>query len=124
MSNPTIADAKALALKHRRRGVIVLAFGGEDFACASYGMTREACAAMKTVVDQIASEIECGRVEVPAYVSGQNAAVESHAADATSELLEQCLSGIGALETLKHEHPWAAEVQAAMVAVVKKWEAR
>jgi hypothetical protein len=64
-THPTIADAKELATRHRRRGVIVLSFGAADFALASYGHTRADCAAMRGVVEQVAGLIEAGTLAVP-----------------------------------------------------------
>lgn len=94
----TTADAKALALKTRRRGVIVLAFGADDYALASYGMSRECCSAMKNIANQIGSEIECGRIEVPAYVAGQSAATERHGSDLTADLLTACKKMVDSID--------------------------
>lgn len=62
---PTIDEAKAVAVRHRRVGVIILSFTGCDYAAASYGMTRHACDAMRSVVDQIGELIEQGLITLP-----------------------------------------------------------
>lgn len=63
---PSIADAKQLAYALKRRGVIVLAFGGptEQFAGASYGMTRPDCDRMGRILYRIVAAIEDGTIEV------------------------------------------------------------
>jgi len=62
--HPTIADAKSLATKYRKRGVIVLFFGEHEFGGASYGMTRAECDHMGGVLDQITAGIEDGTIEL------------------------------------------------------------
>lgn len=64
-NNPTISDAKSLALKHRCRGVIILAFSEDHFGCASYGITRSDCDAMKHVLNRIYDLLEEGKIELP-----------------------------------------------------------
>lgn len=65
MDGPTINDAKAVALKYRKRGVIILSFSGEGFAVTSYGMTRADCDAMRQVNDQIADMLAAGDIALP-----------------------------------------------------------
>ena len=62
---PSIADAKALAHRFRRRGVIVLTFGDGDYSAASYGMTRHDCDEMRRVVEQFARLVEVRAIRVP-----------------------------------------------------------
>lgn len=62
---PSIEEAKALALKHRRRGIIILAFGDSDYSRCGYGMTRADCRAMAAVSEQIAALIADGTIAFP-----------------------------------------------------------
>lgn len=64
MSEPTIQDAKDLAYKHRKRGVIILAFTDTGYSSASYGMTRKDCDAMKKANELITSDIQAGVIPI------------------------------------------------------------
>ena len=65
--HPTINDAKALAMKYRKLGVMVLHFGGRNmqYGGASYGMTRRHCDAMGKLLDRIMELIDQGIIDVP-----------------------------------------------------------
>jgi hypothetical protein len=87
---PTIADAKALAVKYRRRGVIVLHFGGGRFGTSSYGMTRVDCGAMKDVSDQIHEAIADGVLVLPdGFSSAEDCGVSAGYGAAQSEAIEE-----------------------------------
>lgn len=62
---PTIGDAKEIALRLRRRGVAVIAFGGDNWGAASYGMTRRDCDAMRRFLDRLFELAESGVLELP-----------------------------------------------------------
>jgi len=65
-ANPSIGEAKEVAYRLRRAGVILLTFGEDrSFAAASYGMTRPWCSRLRTVLDQIADALARGEIEVP-----------------------------------------------------------
>lgn len=66
MTHPTIADAKALAQKHRALGVLILSFADGQYAFASYGHTRRTCDAMRQLVDQLDDMIRTLDIEIPA----------------------------------------------------------
>lgn len=74
---PTIADAKSLSVKYRKRGVIILSFSADGIASASYGMTRADCSAMKDVSEQVVDELSGGVIELP---DGFSEALQSDAA--------------------------------------------
>ena len=65
MPEPTITDAKELATRYRKRGVIVFHVGAGRFGFTSYGMTRKDCDALRSVVDKIADMIQDGTITVP-----------------------------------------------------------
>jgi len=62
VSEPTIAEAKALAKKYHKRGVIIITFEGDYVSAASYGWTALACREMGRVSDQIVTGIEEGTI--------------------------------------------------------------
>lgn len=63
--HPAIQDAKDLAYKYRKSGIIILHFDGGTFGTASYGMTREKCDEMRKIADMIFQRfIDVGGVEV------------------------------------------------------------
>lgn len=65
MNHPNIADAKALAYKYRKQGVIILHFDGGTFGTASYGMTRAKCEEMREISELIFQKfIDAGGAEV------------------------------------------------------------
>jgi hypothetical protein len=78
---PSIADAKALSVKYRRRGVIVLSFGGRLYSATSYGMTRRDCSAMAAVSNRICDLIGNGTIQLPdgleVELSAQTVAADS-----------------------------------------------
>ena len=53
MSEPTITEAKALAYRHRKRGIIIVAISAETVSTASYGMRRADCDEMGRLSDRI-----------------------------------------------------------------------
>lgn len=64
MSEPTIADAKALAVKYRKRAVIILGLGSASYAAASYGMTRDDCRRAGRLVDQVGERLGRGDIDL------------------------------------------------------------
>lgn len=64
MSEPTIDEAKELAYRHRKKGVVIIAFGDGRFSTASFGMNRALCGAMKRFSEQVAEAIESGDITV------------------------------------------------------------
>jgi len=65
MPHPTIGDAKALATKYRKRGVVILSFDADQYGVASFGHTRADCSAMRGVVEQIGDLIRDELIEIP-----------------------------------------------------------
>ena len=63
-TEPTIADAKELAYKLRKEGVIVLTISGGRISGASYGMTKAKCRSMGKVLDAIVDRLSSGEIEV------------------------------------------------------------
>lgn len=68
---PSIADAKALATRHRKCGVLILTFGAGRYSATSYGMTRADCDAMRAVNKAIADRIESGEIKLPPPFCGE-----------------------------------------------------
>ena len=50
--------------KHKARGGIVLLFGDERHACASYGITKADCRKMRDLLDNIVDGLEDGSLPV------------------------------------------------------------
>lgn len=62
MATPTIKDAKDLAVKYRKRGVVILFVDDIQFGVASYGMRRRDCDDMRQVADAVFEAIHKGRI--------------------------------------------------------------
>ncbi|HUW32858.1 MAG TPA: hypothetical protein VM223_14725 [Planctomycetota bacterium] len=60
---PTIEDAKDLAGRYRKRGVIVLSFSDGGMHSCGWGWQRTACDAMRKIGKQIIEMIGDGRIE-------------------------------------------------------------
>lgn len=56
--SPTIAEAKAVAGKYKKEGIIIFYFGDDGIGYASYGKDRRACQAVKTIADRWLDQIE------------------------------------------------------------------
>lgn len=59
----TIADAKDIAYRLRKRGVLILTLSAEGFSGASYGMTRRECDAMGELLDKIMAKLQAGELD-------------------------------------------------------------
>lgn len=104
--HPTIADAKALALKYPVRGVVVLSFGGGQYGLASYGVTRRDCDDLRTVVDDLAELIASQTLIVPYDLTGGKVLAE----DPTDRLLAHVAALVDAASfaaDLMDEGEWA-----------------
>lgn len=55
---------KPIAGVLQARGVILLAFDKERSACASYGVTKDECRQMARLLDEIADQIDDGKLKV------------------------------------------------------------
>lgn len=64
MNNPTIKQARTICDALKARGVIVIAFSGDNFAGASYGETRGECKQIGHALDQIVNAINAGKISV------------------------------------------------------------
>lgn len=66
MMIPPIAQVhlKPLAGVLQARGIIVLAFDWDRSACASYGVTKAECKQMARLLDEIADQIDDGKLQV------------------------------------------------------------
>jgi hypothetical protein len=53
---------KPLAGVLQARGIIVLAFDKDRSACASYGVTKDECRQMARLLDEIADQIDAGKL--------------------------------------------------------------
>ncbi len=64
MTAPSIADAKAIASKYGKDGVVILHFdiAKGDFGIASWGADRARCDAMKSIGNQIFDRIASGEI--------------------------------------------------------------
>ena len=64
MMIPPIAQVhlKPMAGVLQARGVILLAFDKERSACASYGVTKAECKQMARLLDEIADQIDAGKL--------------------------------------------------------------
>lgn len=51
--HPTKEDARNLAEKYGKDGIIIFHFNWSQFGYVSYGKTKELCAAIKTVADKL-----------------------------------------------------------------------
>ena len=57
-------DCRALTLKFKARGVVVLLFDAETISGASYGMTKRECREMGDLLDRLVGLLETGSVAV------------------------------------------------------------
>jgi hypothetical protein len=64
---PTIADARALAMKYRKPGVAIFHVGREGFGFASFGMTRRQCDALGVFADEVFDLVQDGTVDLSAF---------------------------------------------------------
>jgi len=60
---PTMEDAKELAGRYRKRGVIILSFSDDGMCSAGWGWQRVACDAMRKIGEQVIKMIGDGRIE-------------------------------------------------------------
>lgn len=65
MQKVQITEAKRIAERIGAEAVVVIAFGGDDFAMTSYGETKAKCTATGKWVDLIANELSTGRIPAP-----------------------------------------------------------
>jgi hypothetical protein len=65
MKPVSIDAAKQLAVRAGAEGVAVFAFGGEDFAATSYGVSKELCARMKEWIKEVSGRLERGELPNP-----------------------------------------------------------
>ena len=75
MKRPTIQQAHAICDSLKARGVIVLAFSGDDAAGASYGETKGECQQIGYTLDRIVEDIMSGRIPVWATTNEQGKGV-------------------------------------------------
>ena len=52
-SNPTKIDAKEIAKKYNKSGVVIFHFRGNEFGYASYGINEEHCEMMKRFAEVV-----------------------------------------------------------------------
>ncbi len=119
MTIPSITEAKALALKHRKRGVLILTVGNGQYSLTTYGMTRADCNALRITSEDMARCIDDLLIDLPGEPSLSESA---HMADAYAEALAALEGLTQSIVCLASTTPHPALVRAREVLAKAKGE--